>query len=47
MLARIRRTVQMESCMLEEGIMGCATFGEEYVKMVVEYDASVWELKSK
>jgi arsenical-resistance protein 2 len=37
----------MKSYGLEEGIMGWATAGEEYVKMMDEYDASVWEVKSK
>ncbi|KAF4636487.1 hypothetical protein G7Y89_g1599 [Cudoniella acicularis] len=38
---------RMESYALEEGIMGWATAGEEYVEMMDEYNASVWEGKSK
>jgi arsenical-resistance protein 2 len=37
----------VESYVLEEGIMGWATAGEEYMKMMDEYDASVWKVKSK
>lgn len=33
----------MESLTLEEGIKGWATAGEEYVKMMDEYDATVWK----
>jgi len=32
----------MESCILEGGIKGWATAGDEYVRMIDEYDASVW-----
>jgi arsenical-resistance protein 2 len=34
---------RMESGILEEGIKGWATAGDEYVKMMDGYDASVWE----
>jgi arsenical-resistance protein 2 len=33
----------MESRTLEEGIKGWATGGEEYVRMMDEYDAAVWK----
>jgi arsenical-resistance protein 2 len=38
---------KMESYALEEGIKGWATAGEKYVKMIDEYDASVWESETK
>lgn len=37
----------MESYALEDGIKGWANAGEEYVKMMVEYDASVWGREAK
>jgi len=37
----------MESFALEGGIKGWATAGEAYVKMMTEYDASVWEAEAK
>jgi arsenical-resistance protein 2 len=33
----------MESRTLEEGIKGWATGGDEYVRMMDEYDAAVWK----
>lgn len=33
----------MKSRTLEEGIKGWATGGEEYVRMMDEYDAAVWK----
>ena len=36
------RMTLMDSYALEEGIRGWATSGEEYVKMMDGYEASVW-----
>jgi arsenical-resistance protein 2 len=33
----------MESRTLEEGIKGWATAGDEYVRMMDEYDAAAWK----
>jgi arsenical-resistance protein 2 len=33
----------MESLVLEGGVTGWATAGDEYVKWMDEYDASVWK----
>jgi arsenical-resistance protein 2 len=33
----------MKSYALEGGIKGWVAAGEEYVKMMIEYDASVWK----
>jgi arsenical-resistance protein 2 len=37
----------MESYALEGGIKGWATAGEAFVKMIDEYDVSVWESETK
>ena len=35
--------MRMESCFLEGGMKGWATAGEEYVGMMDDYEASVWQ----
>ncbi|KAH6714567.1 Rhodanese-like domain-containing protein [Leptodontidium sp. MPI-SDFR-AT-0119] len=37
-----QHNIEMESRTLERGIKGWATAGDEYVRMMVEYDAAVW-----
>ena len=36
----------MQSLVLEGGIKGWATGGKEYVELMQEYDAKVWEASS-
>ena len=38
-----QNNTEMESRILEEGINGWATGGDEYVRMMDEYDAAVWK----
>ncbi|KAG9229910.1 Rhodanese-like domain-containing protein [Amylocarpus encephaloides] len=38
-----QNNTEMESRTLEEGIKGWATGGDEYVRMMDEYDAAIWK----